>query len=221
MHGPTALAMPGADAPTPARLAALAAAGGIAYWRYERERSNDHYREQLALAQQLGDMAATADASLKLASTTFVVGNLQESADALREARRLYVQLGDERSLNRADWGATDLMLDAEGPAAMLAALGPIHERTVALDDAAYLILVEGTCASFMMGDFNAAARWGIHAMLGSYGIRDVAGSTIALPIAAIVAIEFGLTRRRPFSWAPSMACANATASDRRSGWRR
>ena len=35
----SALAMPGADAPTPARLAALSAAGGIAYWQGRREDS--------------------------------------------------------------------------------------------------------------------------------------------------------------------------------------
>ena len=49
----TALAMPGADEPTQARLWALAAAGGIAYWRSERDRSNEHYVEQLALAERL------------------------------------------------------------------------------------------------------------------------------------------------------------------------
>ena len=43
-----------------------------------------------------------------------------------------------------------------------------------------------------MLGDVTSAARWGIQSMLASYGMRDVAGSTIALPIAAIVAIEFG-----------------------------
>ena len=43
-----------------------------------------------------------------------------------------------------------------------------------------------------MLGDVTSAARWGIQSMLASYGMRDVAGSTIALPIAAIIAIEFG-----------------------------
>ena len=45
--------MPGADAPTTARMRALGAAGSIAYWRSERERAIERYREQLALAQRL------------------------------------------------------------------------------------------------------------------------------------------------------------------------
>ena len=46
--------------------------------------------------------------------------------------------------------------------------------------------------ANFMVGNVAEAARWGIRSILASYGMRDVAGSTIALPVAAIVAIEFG-----------------------------
>ena len=45
---------------------------------------------------------------------------------------------------------------------------------------------------SFMLGDMTSAARWGIQSILTSYGMRDVAGSTIALPITATIAIEFG-----------------------------
>ncbi len=75
-----AIAMPGADAPTIARVRALAAAGSIAYWRSERERSVERYREQLALAQRLADTAGTADAWFNLASATYVRGDADESA---------------------------------------------------------------------------------------------------------------------------------------------
>jgi len=192
----SALAMPGADAPTPARLGALAAAGSIAYWRSERERSVDHYRAQLALAEQLGDKAAIADARFNLASATFVGGGPTESAQSLDEAQRLYIELGDEKGANRAAWGKTNLLMATQGPAAMLEALLPIHERTVAIGDAPYLIMVGGSMAwaNFMVGNINDAARWGLSGMLASYGMRDVAGATIALPVAAIVAIEIGLT---------------------------
>ena len=78
------LSMPGADQPTSSRVWALAAAGGIAYWRSERERSRQHYREQLALAERLGDPVATADASFNLASTSWVRGDHEESKRASR-----------------------------------------------------------------------------------------------------------------------------------------
>ena len=60
--------MPGADAPTIARIRAIGAAGSIAYWRSERDRATERYREQLALAQRLRDTAGTADAWFNLAA---------------------------------------------------------------------------------------------------------------------------------------------------------
>ena len=175
---------------------ALAAAGGIAYWRSERERSGLHYREQLALAERLGDPVAMADASFNLASTSWVRGDHEESQRRLDEARRLYVELGDDQGANRVDLSNAMLLMDAQGPDAMVEALGPILERTVALDDAPYVVVAGGTLGwgLFMVGDMNGAARLVLGALLASYGMRDVAGATIALPAAALVAIESGLT---------------------------
>ena len=62
-----AIGIAGADAPTIARVRAIGAAGSIAYWRSERDRAVEHYREQLALAQRLEDTAGTADAWFNLA----------------------------------------------------------------------------------------------------------------------------------------------------------
>jgi predicted ATPase/class 3 adenylate cyclase len=189
-----ALAMPGADAPTPSRLAALAAAGSIAYWRSEREVAVERYRGQLALAERLRDTAAMADACFNLAAATYVIGERDQAIRNGGEARRLYAELGDERGVNRVDWGMSRMILDQRGPAAMIEAVRPVLERAVALDDAPYVVLCGGSLAwaNFMLGDTASGARWGIHSMLSSYGMRDVAGSTIALPVAATVAIEYG-----------------------------
>jgi len=189
-----ALAVPGADAPTVARVRALGAAGSIAYWRSERELAVERYRQQLALSQRLGDRAGTADAWFNLAAAIFVAGERDEAVHGIAQARRLYDELGDERGVNRCDWASTNLIMENEGPAAMLVALEPVLERAIALGDAAYVVLCGGSMAwgSFMLGDMASAARWGIQSMLSSYAMRDVAGSTIALPIAATIAIEFG-----------------------------
>ena len=85
-----ALAVPGADAPTIARVGALGAAGSIAYWRSERELAVERYREQLALAQRLEDTAGTADAWFNLAAAIFVAGDRDEAVQGIAEARRLY-----------------------------------------------------------------------------------------------------------------------------------
>ena len=179
-----------------ARLRALAAAGSIAYWRSERELAAERYREQLALAERLGrHHAATADAWFNLASATYVAGRRGESVRSIAEARRLYLELGDERGVNRCDWGITNQIMETDGPAAMLVALQPVLERAIALGRRARTSCCAGgsmAWANFMVGDVTSAARWGIQSMLASYGMRDVASSTIALPVAAIVAIEFG-----------------------------
>jgi len=191
----TALSMPGADQPSTSRIWALAAAGGIAYWGSERERSRQCYREQLALAERIGDPVATADASFNLASTSWVQGAHEESKRHLQEARRLFVELGDDRGVNRVDLSTGMLLLDSHGPDAMVEALGPILERAVALDDAPYVNVARGTLGwgYFMLGDMTAAARLVLGALLGTYGMRDVAGATITLPAAALTAVEFGL----------------------------
>ena len=102
--------------------------------------------------------------------------------------------MGDERAVNRCDWGISNRIMETDGPAAVLVALQPVLERATALGDTAYVVLCGGSIAwaSFMVGDVTSAARWGIKSMLASYGMRDVAGSTVALPVAAVVAIEFG-----------------------------
>ena len=138
-------ASPGADAPTIARVRAIGAAGSIAYWRSERDRAVEHYREQLALAQRLQDTAGTADAWFNLASATFVAGDHDESVQGIAEARRLYVELGDDRGVNRCDWDVSNLIMETEGPAAMLVTLQPILERAIALGDAAYVVLCGGS----------------------------------------------------------------------------
>jgi hypothetical protein len=98
--------------------------------------------------------------------------------------------------MNRADWAMTNYLLETDGPAAMLAAVEPVLERAVTLDDGPYVVLGRGSLAwgHFMLGDVRSAARWGFASMLASYGLRDLAGTTIGLPIAALVALEFGLT---------------------------
>ena len=103
------LALPGADEPTPARLHALAAAGGVAYWSGEREKALDLYRDQLSLAERLRDRPAAADAYFNLAAANFAANDTTEAERCQAEAYRLYVELGDDVGANRASWGKANL----------------------------------------------------------------------------------------------------------------
>jgi hypothetical protein len=187
-------AMPGAGAHTAIRLAAVTAAGGLAYWSGDRPATNALYQEQLALAQELGDKAATADAWLNLASSNFVRGDPTEAIRCGTEARRLFVELGDERGINRMDWGFANMALDTKGVEASYTNLLAVRTRAVELDDAVFASIAGGSLSwvSFMAGDATSASWWALQTMLEMYRLRDLAGTTISLPAAAIAAIELG-----------------------------
>ncbi len=187
-------AMPGADLPGPERLAALAAAGGIAYWRAERQESLELYHAQLALAEQLEDPGATADAWFNLSAADFIAGDQAGSRQCLTEARRRYVQLGDEVGANRADLGLANLIWEDEGLAVALSIMSRVYDRAIDLGDKPYEILASGSLAwfSFMAGDIAQAARWGVLTLVGNYRVRDLGSTTIGLPIAAVLALEAG-----------------------------
>ncbi len=191
----TVLAMPGAGEPGPARVAALAAAGGVAYWRAEPEVAMRRYTQQLEAAEQIGNLAAIADAHANVASAIFIVGG--DLADSIRHAeaaRRGFQHLDDEVGVTRIDWGFSNLVMMAEGPAAALPKLMDVHERAVRLGDAPYVGLACGTLAwaHFILGDLAAAARWTIESVTTAFALRDVAGTTVSLPVCAILAFELG-----------------------------
>ena len=76
-----------------------------------------------------------------------VAGDQRRIRPSGAEARRLYAELGDERGVNRCDWGISNQIMETEGPAAMLVALKPVLERAIALGDAAYVVLCGGSMA--------------------------------------------------------------------------
>src|SRR5204863_9653634 len=56
------LAMPSGQAPTAARAKALIGAGGIAWWRQDREAAGASYEQAVDIERELGDPAGTAEA---------------------------------------------------------------------------------------------------------------------------------------------------------------
>jgi predicted ATPase/class 3 adenylate cyclase len=203
-----ALAMPGAEAHTRARLAAATAAGGLAYWQSDRDAANRFYREQLDLAEELGDRSAEADAYLNLASANFVRGDPAEALRCGLASRRIYVELDDPRGLNRIDWGIANMSMDTKGAATARERLLEVRRRAVELDDAIYASLAAGSLAwtNYMAGDVITASWWALQSALETYGMRDLGSSTISLPVGAVVALELG----RPEDAAVLMAAFDA-----------
>ncbi len=104
--GERVLAMPGQ--PPLARLRALEAVGGMAYWQAD-ERVVDLYREAYELAQAHGDTALRASAAYNY-SFTFTIAGVSRPADPeagrryLEESLLGYRELGDRAAIGRAAW---------------------------------------------------------------------------------------------------------------------
>jgi predicted ATPase/class 3 adenylate cyclase len=105
-----ALGMPHAQEHPEARLAALEAAGGLAYWQSDGDSAERFYTEALELARASGDPAAEANALYDLAFAT-VYASGRTPMDNGRRARgyalaavEIYRRLGDRHAEARALW---------------------------------------------------------------------------------------------------------------------
>jgi predicted ATPase/class 3 adenylate cyclase len=189
-----ALRMPGADAPTKARLAAVGAAGGIAYWHGRPRDAERLYEEQLQLARRLGDVAAEADATFNLSFEQYILGDPSGSMEMLARARELYERIGDERGTARVDWSVVTVGTGEHPSVGGLATLESLNDRFERVGDTWYAFQNYMSIAwvHYSAGDVAGASRWFIRAMVGYRSLRDVAGTTIAIPLAALLALEGG-----------------------------
>ncbi|HEX2068635.1 MAG TPA: adenylate/guanylate cyclase domain-containing protein, partial [Actinomycetota bacterium] len=100
-----ALSLPATPEDSPARLKALEAAGGIAYWRSELERTEAFYQQALQLAEEMGDKAATANALYNLSFPSAQRGEGETARSLMERSVSLFKELGDAAGLSRAHWG--------------------------------------------------------------------------------------------------------------------
>ena len=100
-----ALSLPAAPDDARSRLKALEAAGGIAYWRSESDRTQSFYEQALALAEQIGDKAATANALYNLSFPYAQRGDDEAARSSMERSVSLFEELGDAAGLSRAHWG--------------------------------------------------------------------------------------------------------------------
>ena len=187
-----ALAMPGAGRQTATRLAAVTAAGGIAYWHGRRDDSTRHYKEELSLARSLGDIAAEADATWNLAFEPYVAGDLATANEMMHTARSMFEQVGDARSAARVDWSLVTVASGEHPNMVGLPTLESLNDRFERLGDTWYAFQNYMSIAwvHFSGGDVAEASRWFVRAVVGSRSLRDVTGTTIAIPLAALLALE-------------------------------
>ena len=111
------LAMPDwTDAPTAARLRALEAAGGLAYWAGDLTAAGRHYEAAIAVARALGDDAEVANALYNHYFVRRPAANAEEWIELMRdedrslldEALAIWTRLGDEQGMGKAMWGLSE-----------------------------------------------------------------------------------------------------------------
>jgi predicted ATPase len=188
-----ALAMPGADAPGRSRLAAVTAAGGIAYWRADAAGAVRWYEEELELARGLGDAVAVADASFNLLGAKFV-GQLEVSLGAVDDLKRQFEELGDARGVARVQWGQATFLFAQGRSAEAIPILQSVLEVFAKTGDAMYHAMALGTYSwiEFAAGNFAQARRWLVQSLGAYHALRDVTSTTIALQESVVMTIDSG-----------------------------
>ncbi len=189
-----ALAVPGAEAPTRERLAALAAAGGVAYWQADSATARRYYEDQLGLARRLSDRPAEADALFNIAHTQFIEGDGASAMTTMLQAATVYQELDDRRGLARIEWARGTVLMARGAPQAALEIFEAALIRLEELGDEPYRGMAMGSIswANLAIGDLREAFRWTVRALVQVVALRDVTSATVSLQVAAILAIDSG-----------------------------
>jgi predicted ATPase/class 3 adenylate cyclase len=187
-----ALGMPGAAAPTPARLRAIEAMGGILYYAADNEGARRAYQVQLELATALGDLKGVADARFNLAFTLGLQARLDGGQALIDEIADSYKAAGDEIGVARTGWLRANLSWVAGRMEEARAATERVIARFKELGDLRYeqLAVSQLAMACLQMGDRDAAVRWFLVAFEGAAERWDAAGGGVALPIMAVAAFD-------------------------------
>jgi predicted ATPase/class 3 adenylate cyclase len=203
------LAMPTSGEFPKERLAALEAAGGLAYWQADMVVAQRFYDECLALTRTLGDDRALANA-LYNAAFPRVVGRMAiaEAKPMLAEALPLFRTIGDETGVARVLWGIGNALFYAkEYPDAV-----PVLEEAVALnrklDDRFGLGWSIHTLGlvSFNLGDVQRARACWKEAIELFRAAGDVPGMVLQLDNLSVLARSDGDFQRAGRLWAAASA---------------
>jgi predicted ATPase/class 3 adenylate cyclase len=125
------LALPTSHTFPTERLAALEAAGGLAYWQADMDDAQRLYDECLELTRPLADRHALANALYNAAFPRTVTARaLDEAKPMLSEALELFRRLGDDEGVARTLWGMGLAFYFSRDYASAL----PIYEEAEALN---------------------------------------------------------------------------------------
>ena len=173
------------------RLAALEAAGGLAYWQADMDGAQRFYDESLALTRQVGDKTAVANAIYNDAFPMLVNRtNLPRAKELLNEALPLFRELGDDGGTARTLWGLGNAAYFGDDFVAARAPLEEAQGLFRRLDDRFMLAWATHTLGLVAVGthnvdvgkrDFSEALQLFVEA-------KDVSGITLQLDNLSVIA---------------------------------
>jgi predicted ATPase/class 3 adenylate cyclase len=198
------------------RLAALEAAGGLAYWQADMEGSQRFYDESLELTRQVGDKLAIANAIYNDAFPMLVNSrNIPRAKELLEEALPLFRELGDNGGVARTLWGLGNAFYFAKD----YAAAKPFLEEAQALfrrsDDRFMLAWSTHTLGLVAVetGNNEMGRRWFSEALQLFVEAKDVSGITLQLENLSVVARAEGDPVRATRLAAAAVAQQTATGT--------
>jgi predicted ATPase/class 3 adenylate cyclase len=191
------------------RLAALEAAGGLAYWQADMPVAQRFYDECLDLTRKLGDDLALANALYNAAFPRVVSrAAIPEARPMLEEALPLYRKIGDQTGVARVLWGIGNALFFARE----YADARPVLEEAVALnrklDDQFGLGWSIHTLGlvTFNLDDFQRARASWIEAIQLFAAAGDVPGIVLQLDNLSALARHDGDFLRAGRLWAAAGA---------------
>lgn len=190
-----ALALPGAEAPTTLRVRALDASGGVTYWSGDVAGADATYEEELALAQQLGDVEGEALAWLDLYFTREFLGDDDGAAKAREMAGSIYRRIGHRVGIARVEM-SWSIMAFARGGVdpTMLEELEATADRLEQEPDP--WVRREAptlrALVSWIRGDILVAARWLVHGVRMSLVQRERGDAALATQFFVVAALLLG-----------------------------
>jgi predicted ATPase/class 3 adenylate cyclase len=176
------LAMPGADAVTPARLGLLDAAGGVAWWLGDVRSADRFYEQQVAGARALDDPGALALALFNRSHTLASGQGSEESAALRAEASQLFEKAGDARGAARVRWVSANLLISVDAVAASRE-FEELLRVYLELDDIYYAAMASGSLSWSLneTGDFDRALEYALVSFRLASRNDDVSAASLAL----------------------------------------